>query len=320
MSAAIIAAFWAYAPTMKDGFVLPKIAAVAAGMVLYLLRDRPRAIAFLLVCALSAWRSVVPEWSWLGLPSFWTYGVVSAACYCLLTTMPTRWNWLKWAGVALSIHAVAQKFGLDPLVAVSKLPAGRAVAFIGSPIDLGAILAMAAPAAGWWLPAIMAGLWACGSRGAWLAVAFVFAPKGWRLLLLPILLAPIFSSQPKDIARVEIWRIAWQGFKERPWLGNGPNTYRLVFEQKKTKRLVDAVGNIYAQQQAHSDILEALCSVGLLGLAAYLFLVWPLLRHPSLMALFIVAKNNPVSFEVLCAAALIAANEIEKEEHQWRTK
>jgi O-antigen ligase len=302
----ILLALWAFSPSMPFGFLTPKIGVMAAGAVAYALRSKPRALALLAVLVASTLTSIDPSVSFYGYPGFWTYGLLPVAFFCLLTTIPTGKAWLKWAGVALSVHALAQVAGLDPFIPAAKLQFGRAVAFNGSPVDLGAILAMAAPLAGGWLPLILAGIWATGSRGALLAVAFAMGSKRVRLLLLPLLFVPLFLTAPKDVARIEMYKMAWRGFLERPFLGNGPNTFAHVFVNFKTPRLVSAVGDSYLQQHAHNDILEALCSVGLLGLAAYLFMVWPMLRSPSLLALFVILKYNPVSFEVLCVAALIA--------------
>ena len=301
----ILLALWSFTPQM--GFLLPKIAVMATGAVAYALRTKPRALVLLAIMAASTLTSIAPSVSFYGYPDFWTYGLLPVTFFCVLTTISTGKDWLKWAGVALSVHALAQIAGLDPFVSAEKLQFGRAVAYNGSPVDLGAILAMAAPLAVGWLPLVLAGIWATGSRGALLAVAFAMGSKRVRLLLLPLLFVPLFLKAPKDVARVEMYKMAWSGFLERPFLGHGPNTFAFIFTERKTPRLVEAVGSAYLQQHAHNDILEALCSVGLLGLAAYLFMVWPMLRSQSLVALFVILKYNPVSFEVLCVAALIAA-------------
>ncbi len=308
----LIASYWACLPSFPGGFVFPKMAGILLWMLIYALRHHRRAQAFLLVAAFSAAYSINPTLSVIGLPGFWTYGLMSMACYCLLMTMDIGTSWLKWLGVLLSIHALAQQLNLDPLVGKAVLQSGRSVAWIGSPIDLGALLAMAAPVSGAWLPLILMGLLASGSRGAMLAVLFAFGSNRARLLLLPLLFIPLVLKSPKDVARVELCKTAWTGFKERPWLGQGPNTFTLVFDRLKTKRLVEVVEPNYRQAHAHNDLFEMLCSTGILGLIGYLLLLWPLRRSQSLVALFVVLKYNPVSFEVLAAAALIAGHELAK--------
>lgn len=310
MSAFVLAALWACVPTLYAGFVMPKIVLILAGMVFYQLRSQWRSLLFLAVMLVSLWLSDNQTLSLLGFEKDWSYGVLAIICYLLLMTMPTKGNWLKWAGVGLSIHALLQLYGLDPLIPIEVLPGGRSYAWIGSPVYLSAILAMAAPASGRFLPLVLVGIAAAGSRGAILAVAFALAGKKLRIVMLPLLFAPFFLSAPKDQARVEMAKVAWQGFKERPWFGHGPNTFSPVLDRLKTERLKAVVRLDYMQQHAHNDILEALCSTGILGLIAYLLLIWPLRRNASLVALFVVMKFNPVSFEVLAVAALIAANEL----------
>jgi len=303
MTLAILAALWA-------GVAAPKLWLVGLGMIWYWLRGNPRALVVLVVLLLSTRTSIVPGWSAYGLPGDWAYGFVPILCYLLLTTMPLRSTaWLKWAGVALSVHALVQVAGLDPYVPV--LPAGRAIAWVGTNINLAAILAMAGPVSGPFLPIILAGVWACGSRGALFAIVFAMAPSKLRWALAAMMLAfMLLSPAPKDIARVEMVRIAWRGFVASPWLGNGPSTYEAVFTKGRTKRLDAAVGTGYMQGYAHNDIAEALCSTGILGLLAYLCFIWPLRRCASLVSLFVFMKFNPAGFDVFCVAALIAANEM----------
>lgn len=304
MTLAILATLWA-------GMPLPRLWFMALGMAYYQIKDSPRALILLAVLAISTRFSVIPSWSVYGQPDDWTYGFLPILSYLVLTTTPIGTNWLKWAGVGLSIHALLQVAGLDPLVPL--LPAGGAIAWVGTPINLAAVLALATPLAGPWTPLLLAGIWACKSRGALFAVAFAMGNKWARIALAAGMIGYMcLSTKPKDVARVEMVRIAWRGFAERPWFGHGPNTYEAVFAKHRTRRLVNAVGEGYRQGYAHNDIMEALCSTGILGLMAYLFFLWPLRGNPSLVALFVFMKFNPVSFEVFCVAALIAAEEFRK--------
>lgn len=289
---------------------MPRFWIMAVGMVYYILRDSPRALLLLAVLAVSVRYSIVPSWSVFGITGVWTYGYLQIICYMLLTTMPTKtMSWLKWAGIALAIHAVAQRLGLDPVIF---LKYGRATAWVGTPVNLAALLALAAPAAGFaWLPVMLAGMWAAGSRGAVIATIFAMSSNRVRWCLLPVLIAvPLISNAPKEVARQEMLKIAWRGFMERPWFGNGPNTYDEIFARKRTERLVKATYPSYRQNHAHNDIFEALCSTGILGLLAYLFFIWPLRGNACLVSLFVFMKFNPVGYEALCAAALVAAYEL----------
>ena len=59
--------------------------------------------------------------------------------------------------------------------------------------------------------------------------------------------------------RLELWRIGLGKFMERPWLGWGPGTTRLLMEQATTDRLISAHAHL------HSLYLEWLVRFGLLG-------------------------------------------------------
>jgi hypothetical protein len=312
VSAFALLSFWACAPHSPAGFVWPKILVLALGALACALRSRPAWLLALAVAAAAAWWGDNPALSVVGFPGEWTGGLLALSFYALLTLLPTRFPWLKWAGICLATHAIAQYAGLDPLIKLGGLDERHAVTWVGSHVDTGALLAMAAPVVGWgWIPWIALGLLACKARGAMLGAAFALTPGRWRWAYAPLVLVPLFFNvlhAPKDVARGELSRIAVRGWLERPFLGHGPETYRLTLDRLKTPALVAAVGPAYEQSHAHNDLLEALHGAGILGLLAYLLLVWPLLADPSLLALFVDLKFNPVSFEVLSAAALVAAN------------
>ena len=316
MSLIALVSFWACVPSMQAGFIWPKIAVLVIGAVACALRRRPRWLLFLAVAAVAALRGDNLIISTLGFPGEWSGGLLAIAFYALLTLMPTKFPWLKWAGIGLATHAVLQRFGLDPLIPLRFMPQHQATTWLGGHVDTGAMLAMAAPVVGWaWLPLIAAGLLAAKARAAMLAAAFVLTPRRWRWAYAPLAVVPFLLHSPADVARVDLWRVAARGWAERPLLGHGPETYRLTFDRLKRADLAAITGPGYEQNHAHNDILEALHCIGALGLLAYLFLVWPLLADPSLLALFVSLKFNPVSVEVLAAAALVAANLYRKQEN-----
>ena len=311
------ASMWAF--TKPHGFFFPKIVVLVVGAFLWAIRRNRAGAAFFLVALAATAGSPLPAVGLVGFPGMYQGGLLALAFYLLLMEAPTNLAWLKWAGVGLSAHAVLQRFGFDPFIRAAVLPSGHAIAWNGSHIDLGAVLAMALPVSGPWAPVVVAGLWASEARGAWLGALFAVVPNKIRVLLLPVFLVSFFLTAPKDKARVELWKIAWSGFLDRPWLGYGPEQYQLVLESRRSG--LDAVkGPKYSQAHAHHDLLEALCCTGILGLLAYLWLVVPLLRDPSLLALFVVLKFNPVSFEVLCVAALVAANVVQKRRAEQEKK
>ncbi|MEK7585306.1 MAG: O-antigen ligase family protein [Patescibacteria group bacterium] len=69
--------------------------------------------------------------------------------------------------------------------------------------------------------------------------------------------------------RFMIWQIGWQGFKERPVLGWGPENYMPVFNKYYNPKM-------YSQEQwfdrSHNIIFDWLVTTGLLGLLVYLSL------------------------------------------------
>lgn len=69
------------------------------------------------------------------------------------------------------------------------------------------------------------------------------------------------------IGRKQIWGMGWQGFKEHPLLGWGPENFPLVFQKYYTPQM-------YGQEpwfdRAHNVIFDKLINAGLVGLLAYL--------------------------------------------------
>ncbi|MBI5209462.1 MAG: O-antigen ligase family protein [Elusimicrobia bacterium] len=146
-----------------------------------------------------------------------------------------------------------------------------------------------------------------------------------------------------DRARMEVWGIAWKTFQGAPWLGTGPDTFELAFRRGKTEDYVKVTTTEEYQAHAHNDILQVLATTGLLGAAAYAWLLWTLIvqggrsladpgrrllaaapsgeRRTScacedgvplaaaagsgLFSLFVCMKFNPVPLETFAAAALL---------------
>lgn len=88
------------------------------------------------------------------------------------------------------------------------------------------------------------------------------------------LLSISFSGQDAE-ARLLAWKVAWEGFKERPLLGWGPEGYRYAFARQYDSRL-------YGREQwfdrAHNNYLDWLVQAGVFGLLAYLALWVGLVR------------------------------------------
>jgi O-Antigen ligase len=64
-------------------------------------------------------------------------------------------------------------------------------------------------------------------------------------------------------SRAELWRAAWAMFRERPWLGRGPDSYRWEYGRYLGRPWWDR------QVYANSLVLELLATTGALGLAAF---------------------------------------------------
>jgi O-antigen ligase len=81
------------------------------------------------------------------------------------------------------------------------------------------------------------------------------------------------SSFWEDDARWMLWRIAWTGFLERPWLGYGNDNFNFVLNAFYLPELLDHEAWF---DHPHNMIMERLVSAGLLGLAGFLAL-WGIL-------------------------------------------
>lgn len=73
-------------------------------------------------------------------------------------------------------------------------------------------------------------------------------------------------------SRLIVWDIAWKGFLDRPLLGWGPENFEFVFAKYYHPCFGSAAcQTAYWFDRAHNIILDTLVHVGLLGLAAYLW-------------------------------------------------
>ncbi len=170
------------------------------------------------------------------------------------------------------------------------------------------------------------GLLTALSRGAWLAAGAAFLgvmlllavlrllPEGRRLLLLAgVLIAltlvwhfadPLASQRVTQLVqdtahqsgtvaqRLWIWHGTWRAVLARPWLGWGLDSLIDVFPlyEPAGRAAVGLTG--WLIDRAHNDFLQVAVSSGLLGLAAYLWLLWGaaragwrMLRNPGVAPL-----------------------------------
>lgn len=339
---------------------LARPALIAAGRTAL---DIPLA-AGLAVIVLSAALSDDPMTSLRGRYDSYAYGVwglILAAASSQLAARGARGReeeasrWLVWSAAAVGGYAILQKLGIDPIFQIKELPTGgRAVSTLGSPVDLGAMLALLWPLAvrrvdaeRSALPFILAalvagGLIASGSRGAMLAAAagtFCYwllsrrepgsalrRSLGAAALAVTFVLAWSFRSgaSVRDLARREVWKAALTAFQLRPWLGWGPDGFEDAFKILRSDRFVEILGSSTYQAYAHNDLLHVLSGTGLLGAAAYAWLLFALCLaakrslqpadgrgraaalFSGLLALWVNLALNPVALEVTVLAAVCA--------------
>jgi len=191
-----------------------------------------------------------------------------------------------------------------------QLPAdGRPVGLLGSPIDTGALMVVLLT---YQLnPLFLVGALATKSTGAILGAAVAVTPARWRIYAFALLsiagvLGAIYSPSASNVGRRVTWEIA---LRSASWFGTGPATFRHTFVEYRDRhgyaeRFLDqGAKKNYTQVHAHNAMLEALSTMGVLGLVGLLAL-W--FAAPELAGLWTVCMFNPVSFEVAFVACVLA--------------
>lgn len=202
-----------------------------------------------------------------------------------------------WATVAVAGYALAQRLGVEPLAAYAEAGSrARAMGTYGNPGCLAAFLCLSWPLfLAWKGPARAAALalaWsallATQSRAGVLALGLQLLlwggqawRRGWRpgrravaaavaLLLAGLALAPP-STWSRPTLRLPLWRASWGLWLQRPWLGWGPGTFALAFQDHAAPALVARLnqGRQFAEDP-HQLLLAVACGAGALGLAALL--------------------------------------------------
>ncbi|MBI2363361.1 MAG: O-antigen ligase family protein [Elusimicrobia bacterium] len=243
---------------------------------------------------------------------------------------------LAGAAFVLGAGAVFERAGLPPMPGLpTGLTDGRANSVSGSPVYLGASLALCLPAvldlarsergrlrafaaaAG---AACAAGLWLSRSRGAWVSAAAgaacwaalssgtlsprlrraAFAGAAVALLLLPALFLLRGSRAASDAGRLEVWRTSLRLARERPVTGWGPGTLELALQLRADEGFLRAYGREHTQASAHNDFLHAAAVGGAPGLLSLLAL-WTALVLASRAALAAGLSGTPAAAGALAA-------------------
>lgn len=379
-------------PWWREGYMVPKAAVCGilglAGALAWVLSGRRQniasrvdapAAAFTGAFLLAALFSCDSRLSWFGRYPEALFAVSGlAACAaafhlgCGLRSARQEGPLLRWLcalSIPVSAYALAQSGGFDPLLRAA-LPEGRVVSTFGSPVHLGAYLALVLPCALMrWVQgegalerrvgaaAFFTGvpaLAATGSRGALLAgvcglaaswmlgrrssaygrepgrdlglVSWKFAVRAAASVALAVLAAFAWrgrGSGAADMARWDLWRVAVSQFQEKPWLGQGPDTFELSFQRLRSEEMARRLGGLGpTQSHPHNDWFQVLGALGLAGTAAYLWLhlgalrgAWAAARSGSpfagalaggVLAVLVQAKFNSPSLAVAWLACLMA--------------
>lgn len=289
------------------------------------------------------------------------YALLYASAAQLRNPRERRWvtRTLALAGAAAGVVGVLQAAGVEPFPGVPTAAAfgGRAISVFGNPVYAGAVFAVLLPVCvfeatedGKINPlfaaaaaALLAGAAATKARGALGAgaagTAFFFWAKGalrfrgipgrkagWALAAAVLIFAAgaaiVGGKRDSDRARLELWRLSGSVFASRPVIGVGPSGFGNAFRRVRSLDFIQTLGARASQANAHNDVLEVLCATGLVGAAAYAWLLaaaflccrraldGPDRRAAAAfggagVALFLQAKVNPVPFAALAAWAVI---------------
>lgn len=373
---AVAGSFLAVSPLQAAMYSLPKLVALSAGALaawaLIALKgapgrstplDRPLAACAVVLLASAAF-STDPFLSVLGRYQMYSLGFLPLALFASFFYAAVRtgqpeaplplMKLCALVAVAMGLHAMFQAAGVEPIAYMPrKFPEGRAVGTLGNPAYFGACLAALFPLAlglalgkdralGWLAAgAAVAGMFASGSRGAFLgaaagAAAYLWLSgrlsvprerRTWAAAAVLLLLAGsgavlrLRRTAASDSARLAMWDSALRAVPSAPWLGSGPDTFEALLRRGRTDDFIRAVGPVAGQAHAHNDLIQALTTTGAAGLAAYLWLAcalalmaWRSRGDPyraaaagALAALFVQAKVNPVPMPGMVLAALCAA-------------
>ena len=145
--------------------------------------------------------------------------------------------------------------------------------------------------------AMVAGLVATGTRGAWLAtaVAAAIVVPAWRAgapspsrrsrprwavplavgavaVVVGLFVVPQLD-RTSGVGRLDQWRTTVDVIAERPLLGSGPDTQRIVLPAGIDEQFEREHGSEELHDRAHNLVLDTLVTTGVLGLVALVALI-----------------------------------------------
>lgn len=121
-------------------------------------------------------------------------------------------------------------------------------------------------------------------------------------------------TKHSDEQRLITWTIAWREFLVHPILGTGPDTFENVFRRNRIERYDKFGYENEIAANAHNDILQVLVTTGIIGILAYLGLIFYAMnllsgpRFGAIVALFVGAKLSPIPMEAIILAAMICGS------------
>lgn len=279
-------------------------------------------------------------------------------------------------GSIAAAYALLQKAGIEPVPGVPQAPEGAIPSTIGTTSDLGACLVVLLPLSLYLalgddrrprilgrVSAVLIGLaliatlsfpaYAGAAAGCAAALVLSGRPDLRRLsvgarkalgagaaaaLLAGLVLAAGFfrDKSPADAARIETWKASISAFARNPIVGTGPDTLMLAFRRYRSEGTLRAIGDRMGNDTAHDDLLQSAVTTGVVGLAAYLWLLWAAAlalrsalaepgRRPAvsaaagaLIGLFVHAKVQPTPLPALALAAMWLGASLPRKDSQGR--
>lgn len=217
---------------------------------------------------------------------------------------------------------------------------GRAYAPFGSPIFLGAWLAVAGvwalPGSSWpyWLLWALA-LLATKTRGAILAavVGLLFANRNMlyrflqankAVMAVPFILVMLWGAvrqegiSKSDSGRLALYAVCAKAIKEKPWFGWGPENAIYAIQKHRDSRF-NEIYTSTTQGHCHNQILEAAITGGvILPVVVVLIAAWVFLTitgdtgRGAFVAYVVAGAFNPISISVKVLGAIIFCANLRK--------